>query len=194
MTMEEENSMSNIIKSTGVATGAVAVPNFHADLGEEPRRIKIAVKNCKTKDGKKTFKSVKGYMRIAVYDKDENFIGNHVRKIDIHFTKDAFKGCTLLTAIDDLKSGYLYVKAKGLQLPPIYKIEKDEKGNDVYPAIWIKSDIIGLQPFVASQASLDVDDNDDAVDAEYDEETGEAEFDTVQEDYEQYEAEEVKEG
>lgn len=185
--------MSNIVKSNAAVSGAVVVPNFHADLGEEPRRIKIAVKNCKTKDGKKKFKGVKGYMKIAVYDESDTFIGNHVRKIDIHFTQDAFKGCDLLKSIDDLKSGYLYVKAKGLQLPPVYKIEVDDKGEKTYPAIWIKSDIIGLQPFVASQASLDVDDNADAVDAdeiEVDEETGEAEFDTN--DYEQFNAEEEK--
>lgn len=188
--------MSNIVKSSTALSGGVAVPNFHQNLGDEPRRLKISVKKCTTKDGKKKFKAVKGYMRIAVYDKDDNFIGNHIRKIDVHFTQDAFKGCDLLTSIDDLKSGYLYVRAKGLQLPPVFKIEKDDKGKDVYPAIWIKSDIIGLQPFVASQASLDVDDNADAVDAdeiEVDEETGEAEFDTT-EDYEQYDSKEVKEG
>ena len=184
--------MSNIVKANtkAVVSGGVNLPDFHQNLGDEPRRLKIAVKKCKTKDGKKTFLSVKGYMRIAVYDKDENFIGNHVRKIDVHFTKDAFKGCDLLSGIDDLKSGYLYVRAKGLQLPPVYKIEKGEKGEDIYPAIWIKSDIIGLQAFVAAQASLDVDDNDDAVDAEVaeDDTTGEVEFDTT-EDYEQYDAE-----
>lgn len=185
--------MSNIVKANNAVSGAVVVPNFQADLGEEPRRIKIAVKNCKTKDGKKKFKSVKGYMRIAVYDESNTFIGNHVRKIDIHFTQDAFKGCALLTSIDELKSGYLYVKAKGLQLPPVYKVETNEDGKKVYPSIWIKSDIIGLQPFVASQASLDVDDTDDAIDADTEYVDGEAEFDTT-EDFEQYDSEEVKEG
>ena len=183
--------MSNIVKANtkAVVSGGVNLPNFHQNLGDEPRRLKIAVKKCKTKDGKKTFLSVKGYMRIAVYENDE-FIGNKVRKIDVHFTKDAFKGCELLSGIDELKSGYLYVRAKGLQLPPVYKIEKGEKGEDIYPAIWIKSDIIGLQAFVAAQASLDVDDNDDAVDAEVveDDATGEVEFDTT-EDFEQYDAE-----
>lgn len=179
--------MSNIVKSStkAVVSGNVVVPNFTQNLGDEPRRLKISVKRLKTKDGKKSFLSVKGYMRIACYDGDE-FIGNNVKKIDVHFKKDAFKGCVLLSGVEDLKSGYLYVRAKGLQLPSVHKVELDENGKSVYPSIWIKSDIIGLQAFVASQASLDVDDIQEA--EVVDDASGEVEFDTT-EDFEQYEKE-----
>lgn len=177
----------------GVTSSNVVVPDFKAiNLGEEPRRLKIKVVRGKTKDGKKTFASVSGYLRLPVYDGDD-FMGIQVKRLSVHFRKEAFKGCDTLSNPEDLTSGYLYVKAKGIKVPSVYKIidATDENGEVIfeengepkkkYPEIWIHSDILGLQAFVTSQNALDVDENDDAVDAVENEETGEldaAEFDT----------------
>ena len=95
-----------------------------------------------------------------------------------------------------LVSGYLYVKAKGLRLPTVYKLryERDKEGNILYdangeaiikyPEIWVESDVLGLQEFVTTQDALDVDKYADAVEVKYDEETGEVDESEVVSDLE----------
>ena len=74
----------------------------------------------------------------------------------------------------DLKSGYLYVKASGLRIPPYYQVTTDDKGNDVFPAIWIDFGVLGFEPIVVSQSNLDVDNYQSTQDVEIvDDETGE---------------------
>ena len=87
--------------------------------------------------------------------------------------------------INDLQSGYLFVKAKGLRIPSIYKLqyEKNEDGSIKYdkngeavikyPEIWIEKGVLGFLASVTSQNSLDVDDEKEVVDVKVDEETGE---------------------
>lgn len=177
---------NEIIKTSGASKGAVVLPEFNTS-GDEPRRLKISVKSCKTKDGKKKFKAVKGYMKISTLDADGNVVKNGVRKIDVHFTMNAFKDSPL-SSIDDLASGYLYVYASGLQLPAVYQVTKDEDGKDKYPAIWIKSGILGLEKFYASQASLDVDEDATVVDADTtdaDEEADEEADDEANEEFDE---------
>ena len=177
-----------VVKSEvlGVASGNVVLPEFNAiNLGEEPRRLKIAVRKAKTASGK-VFNSISGYVKLPVYDGDE-YIGTKVKKISVHFRKGAFKNSANVKSPEDeeFKSGYLYVKAKGLRIPNVYRVteEKNKEGEVVYnedgtaklkyPEIWVESDVLGLQAFVTSQNALDVDSDADVIDAKVDEETGE---------------------
>ena len=195
--------MANIVKTRSTKSAVVVLPNFEKDatvttIADEPRRIKISVRNGKKKAGG-TFKKVTGYVKLECYDIDGNFEGVKVRKLDVHFRKKAFTGAMNVHSPEELKSGYLYVRAKGLQLPNRYQvsIKQDEDGNDLYneegyailkyPIIWIQSDIIGLEEFVTSQEALDVDEDENIVPTSYNEETGEVE------DYEQYDNEELDE-
>ena len=179
---------NEIVKSEvlGVATGNVVVPDFHGvDLGNEPRRLRIKCRTGKKADGT-LFNSVTGYCKLPVYDGDD-FIGVKVKRISVHFRKSAFKDAVNVHTPEDLKSGYLYVKAKGLQLPSVYKVteETDKDGNIIYnndgtaklkyPEIWIQSDVIGLQEFVTSQKALDIDEDNDVMDAEVEEPVDESE-------------------
>lgn len=194
-----------VVKSEvlGVESSNVAVPEFNAiNLGEEPRRLKIAVRKAKTPAGK-LFNSISGYVKLPVYDGDE-YIGTKVKRISVHFRKGAFKNSANVTSPEDeeFKSGYLYVKAKGLRIPNAYRIteEKDKDGNVIYnedgtaklkyPEIWVESDVLGLQAFVTSQNALDVDSDADIVDAKVDEETGEILEDDTKEAVADLEAEE----
>lgn len=187
---------NEIVKTKSTKSAMVLVPEFKqgetvSTIADEPRRLKISVRNGKKKDGS-TFKIVKGFVKLECFDEDGNSEGVKVRKLDVHFTKVAFKGALNVHSPEELKSGYLYVRAKGLQLPPRYQvtIKQDENGNDMfdeegrailkYPEIWIKSDIIGLEEFVTSQDALDVDEDVNIIPTSINEETGEVE------DYEQY--------
>lgn len=185
----------------------VVVPDFKNEIeaksaiAEEPRRLKITCRRLKKKDGTGTFNAVTGYVNIEVISDTGKSEGVQVKGLTVHFKKTAFNSAINVHNAEELKSGYLYIKAKGLQVPSVYKIteKKDDDGNIeydengeaklVYPAIWIRSDVIGLEEFVTSQTALDVDKEDDSVDAEYtvNEETGE-----VSEDYSQYENENVE--
>ena len=177
-----------VVKSEvlGVASGNVELPEFNAiKLGEEPRRLKVAVRKGKTASGT-LFNSISGYAKLPVYDGDE-YLGVKVKRMSVHFRKGAFKNSANVKSPEDeeFKSGYLFVKAKGLRIPNVYRVteEKDEKGNVIYnedgtaklkyPEIWVESDVLGLQAFVTSQSALDVDSDNDVVDVKVDEETGE---------------------
>lgn len=183
-----------VVKSEvlGVSKGNVVLPEFNAiNLGEEPRRLKIKVRNAKKPNGG-VFKSVSGYAKLPVYEGD-TFIGIMVKRMSVHFRKVAFNGAANVHSPEELKSGYLYVRAKGLRIPPIYKItEKTDKDGNVlynkdgtaklkYPEIWVESDVLGLEEFVTSQSALDVDSDSDVVDATINEETGEVLEDNARE-------------
>lgn len=170
----------------GVSKGNIVVPDFNdTNLGEEPRRLKIKCRTGKTASGK-VFNSITGYCKLPVYDGDD-FIGVKVKRISVHFRKIAFKDAVNVHSPEDLKTGYLFVKAKGLRLPPVYKIteETDKEGNIIYnedgtaklkyPEIWIESDVIGLQEFVTSQQALEIDETNEIMDAEVEEPVDESE-------------------
>ena len=192
--------MNEVAKTTSVLSAkstSIELPDFSNKeklvLAEEPRRLKINVAKKKTRDGK-LFNSITGFVKLNVYDGIEGideeikFIGTMVKQISVHFKRGAFKDSLNVTSPEDggMKSGYLYVKAKGLRIPNSYRIKVktdpqtkepmyDEAGDPMlkYPEIWIESDIIGLQAFVTSQDALDVDDESNVVDANVDAETGE---------------------
>ena len=181
--------------SVGVVSTQMELPNFkELNLGDEPRRLKIKVETGKKEDGS-TFKKVTGYINCDIYEGIEDeakFVKRGVKRISVHFKKVAFKDekgeNSHVSDIEDLQSGYLFVKAKGLRKPSIYKLryERDEDGQIVYdddgnakikyPEIWIERGVLGFIPFVTSQDDLNVDDEKEVVDAEevkVDEETGE---------------------
>lgn len=170
----------------GVSKGNIVVPDFNdTNLGEEPRRLKIKCRTGKTASGK-VFNSITGYCKLPVYDGDD-FIGVKVKRMSVHFRKIAFKDAVNVHSPEDLKTGYLFVKAKGLRLPPVYKVteETDKEGNIIYnedgtaklkyPEIWIESDVIGLQEFVTSQQALEIDETNEIMDAEVEEPVDESE-------------------
>lgn len=178
-----------VVKSEvlGVGSGNVVLPDFTTvNLGEEPRRLKVTVRKGKTKSGK-VFNSISGYAKLPVYE-DGVYVGTRVKRMSVHFRKGAFKNATNVASPEDeeFKSGYLFVKAKGLRIPSVYKVveEKDENGDIIYnedgtaklkyPEIWVESDVIGLQAFVTSQGALDVDGEDKVIDAKTSEVTNEA--------------------
>lgn len=173
-----------------VASGNVVLPDFNeTNLAEEPRRLKIRVRKGKKADGSK-FNSVTGYAKLPTYSSEGKYLGVFVKRLSVHFRKGAFKTSANVKSPEDedFKSGYLYVKAKGLRIPPIYKITEalDKDGNVIYnddgtvklkyPEIWIESDVLGLQAFVTSQSALDVD-TVEAKEIIVDEETGEVQDD-----------------
>ena len=149
----------------------IVLPNFEENtFNDEIRRLKISVRTMTKKDGRSTFKQVKGYVILPTLDHDGNKLFEGVRKISVHFRKKAFDNAKNCKSIDDLKSGYLYVKACGLRIPPYYQVTLDNDGNEVYPSIWIDSDILGFEPKVVAQSNLNVDDYEGDT---YDAETGE---------------------
>ena len=163
-----------------VSKGRIELPDFtNINLGDEPRRLRIKCRTGKTASGK-IFNSITGYVKLPVYDGDD-FVGVKVKRISVHFRKNAFKDAMNVHSPEELKSGYLYVKAKGLRLPSVWKVreETDKDGNIIYnedgtaklkyPEIWIESDVIGLQEFVTSQKALDIDEEDNVMDAEVEE-------------------------
>lgn len=201
---------NDIIKVRSNVRGNVIVPDFKKEeaqavtIAEEPRRLKISVNKKKNKATGNVFTAVSGYAKLEVFDLEGNSLGIKVKKMTVHFRKDAFKGAINVHTVDELKSGYLYVKAKGIQIPPAYRVTeaKDEDGNIIYeddgnaklkyPDIWIQSDIIGLEEFVTSQAALDVDEDTNVVEATYDESTGEV-INESTEDLKQYDYDDADE-
>lgn len=185
-------------------SGNIIVPDFTKEtssvsIADEPRKIKISCKRKKNLTTGNIFNAVRGFVKLEVIDEDGKSLGVHVKGLEMHFTKVAFKDAINVHSADELKSGYLYVKAKGLQIPPVYKISiaKDKDGNEMYnekgeaileyPKIWIKEGIIGNEQAVVSQDALDVDSDDEEkiIDAEIvDEEIKEdlTQFDSDDED------------
>lgn len=180
---------SNVLS---VVSSNVELPDFkQIDLGNEPRKLKIKVTNGKKADGT-TFKKVTGYAKLPIYEgigDEAVYVRDGVKRMSVHFKKVAFKdecGDTLnVHDIEDLQSGYLFVKAKGLRIPSVYRLqyEKNEDGSIKYdnngeavikyPEIWIEKGVLGFLAAVTSQDSLDVDDEKEVVDVKVDEETGE---------------------
>lgn len=197
---------NEIIKVRSNAHGNITLPDFEkkaevVSIADEPRRLKISVTKKKNKTTGNVFTAVSGYAKLEVFDDEGNSKGVQVKKMTVRFRKDAFKGAINVHTVDELKSGYLYVKAKGIQIPPRYQVTeaKDDDGNIKYdnngeallkyPDIWIQSDIIGLEEFVTSQSALDVDEESNVVDAKYDDATGEL----VEEDIKQYDYDDTDE-
>ena len=180
------------INAVGIKSTKMDLPNFkELNLGDEPRRLKIKVENGTKADGTK-FKKVTGYIKCDIYEGIEDeakLVGRGVKRVSVHFKQVAFKeergeNCNV-SDINDLTSGYLFVKAKGLRKPSVYKLryERDKKTNEIkydeegnaiikYPEIWIERGILGFIGYVTSQDDLDVD-NESVVDAKVDAETGE---------------------
>ena len=185
--MQNKNNEVVVVKSNvlSVSSCNVEIPNFkEIDLGNEPRRLKIKVTNGKKADGTK-FKKVTGYVRLPIYEgigDDAVYVRDGIKRISVHFKQVAFKeerGETCnVSDINDLQTGYLFVKAKGLRIPSVYRIteEKDSEGNIIYqengeakikyPEIWIEKGVLGFLASVTSQNALDVDADDNTVDAE----------------------------
>ena len=195
--MSQNKNEVVVVKSNvlSVSSGKITLPDFeNVDLGNEPRRLRIKCRPGKTASGK-PFNSITGYAKLPVYDGD-TFVGVKVKRMSVHFRKTAFKGSSNVHTPEDLKSGYLYVKAKGLRIPNVYKVtEKLDKDGNVmynengeailkYPEIWVESDVLGLMEFVTSQSALDVDGDDNVIDGEasnVNPETGEVIEDDIKE-------------
>lgn len=185
--MAQKNNEVVVAKSNvlSVASCNVELPNFkQIDLGNEPRRLKIKVTNGKKADGTK-FKKVTGYVKLPIYEgigDDAVYVRDGIKRISVHFKQVAFKeerGETCnVSDINDLQTGYLFVKAKGLRIPSVYRIteEKDSEGNIIYqengeaklkyPEIWVEKGVLGFLASVTSQNALDVDNDTNTVDAE----------------------------
>lgn len=182
-------------EAVGIVSTNMELPNFkELNLGDEPRKLKIRVENGKKSDGG-TFKKVYGYIICDIYEGIEDeakFVRRGVKKLSVHFKKVAFKDekgeNSNVSDIEDLSSGYIFVKAKGLRKPSVYKLryERDKEGNIIYddngeakikyPEIWIEKGVLGFIAVVTAQEDLDVDNyKDDSIDAKVNEETGEVE-------------------
>lgn len=137
-----------------------AKPLFNGDAGEKVIRISIKCRLMKTLDGKKTFNSIKGLKHLVVFDEDGVNIGKHNRWLDLHFTQDALtidkQETRNFDNLLELKTGFLYVKAKYIDSPRTYRITEDaETGEVKYPQIWVKGGIVGFEPLVAEQDEFD---------------------------------------
>lgn len=157
----------NVVETASVEvveTEKAVTPNYNKNLGDKV--IKISIK-CMTKEGinpksgqKVKFNAIKGLKHLPVIDEDGVNIGKHNRWLDMHFTMDAFKTeknkeCEISDA-SDLKTGFLYVKAKFIDSPRVYKVKEDEETGEVkYPQIWIKGGIMGFEPYVSDQDEFD---------------------------------------
>lgn len=203
-------SKNNLVLST--VSGGVVLPDFKkADssvvtIADEPRKLKISCFKKKNKTTNNIFNSVTGYVKLECFNADGKSEGVKVKGLQVHFRMGAFKDSLNVHSPEELKTGYLYVKAKGIQIPNVYKLspKKDEDDNIMYdkdgnmlyqyPVIWIQSDVIGLEEAVTSQSALNVDEDDNVVDAEtsevVDEETGEVL--STDEDLKQYDYNDVE--
>ena len=203
-------SKNNLVLST--VSGGVVLPDFKkADssvvtIADEPRKLKISCFKKKNKTTNNIFNSVTGYVKLECFNADGKSEGVKVKGLQVHFRMGAFKDSLNVHTPEELKTGYLYVKAKGIQIPNVYKLspKKDEDGNIMYdkdgnmlyqyPVIWIQSDVIGLEEAVTSQSALNVDEDDNVVDADatevVDEETGEVL--STDEDLKQYDYNDVE--
>lgn len=111
--------------------------------------LNIIVRTITAKKGNK-FKSVKTMMYLPYYDADDGFKGYKNVKVDTSFTKNAFDNVYSecgIHKVDDLQTGTLYVRKKSVQAPFKWLVTRDAEGNDIYPHIWIKGDIIGFAPY-----------------------------------------------
>lgn len=185
--------MNEIVKQTNDAvvvnelTGEIK-QNFNRNLGDKPIRISIKVqKKTNSKTGKQ-FNDVSGLKNIDVYGNEDSkesgkYLGRKNRWLRMHFTQDAFKNdkntdCNI-SDINDLSTGFLYVKAKYIQSPKKYQVvfdknekgellyNKDGKAKMIYPEIWIKGGILGFEPYVSDQDEFDYHQPD--LDAEFEE-------------------------
>ena len=144
-----------VVHEAEVLTAPTPTPNYNKKLGDNVLQISIKCKRIKDAVKKLDFNSVKGLKHITVIDEDGTNIGKRNRWLDVHFTKDAFKGvpneCEIHSA-EDLVTGFLYVKAKYVQSPRVYQVKEDEETGEVkYPEIWIKGGIVGFEAYVSSQ-------------------------------------------
>lgn len=137
-------------------------PIFDVNKNAGDRVIKISIKcrKMKTLDGKKTFNSIKGLKHIRVIDDEGVDIGKHNRWLDVHFTQDAFttdKQETInFNSVNDLTTGFLYVKAKYIDSPRTYRVGMNEETGEMkYPQIWIKGGICYFEPYTAEQDEFD---------------------------------------
>lgn len=125
--------------------------NYNKKTGEIVIPISIKVKRVKT--DKANFKAVSGLMYLSVIE-DGIDTGEANRWLNIHFTKEAFSDAAPecdIKSIEDLSTGTLYVKAKGVQAPSRYEVKVDaETGELEYPVIWIRGGIMGFEPYVVS--------------------------------------------
>lgn len=135
-----------------VVTDVKDIIDYNAKVGDDVVGLSIKCKRIKGDDY--DFNSVKGMLYLPVYaingKGDLIFKGYHNRWLDTHFKKVAFKSvpneCDIHSP-EDLTTGTLYVRLKGIQTPSKYVVTKDEDGNDIYPEIWIKSDVVGFVPY-----------------------------------------------
>ncbi len=120
---------------------------YNSNASDDIVALSLIVKKIRT--DKNSFKSIKVMMYLPCYSSN-GFEGYNNRKIDVHFTKSAFdnvyEGCKIHKP-DDLSTGTLFVRKKGIQAPSKYEVKVDDKGNKEYPQVWIKSDIIGFKPY-----------------------------------------------
>ena len=131
-------------------------PDYNLKAGDKVIGLQIKCKRVKNDDV--DFNSVKGLLYLPVFElnKKGDLVnrGKKNRWLDVHFKKVAFKGvpneCEVHSP-EDLTTGTLYVKLKGIQTPSKYVITKDEDGNDVYPEIWVRSDIMGFIPYTPDE-------------------------------------------
>lgn len=141
--------------------GVIDTTNLNKKVDSSYLQIGIKVRTLKTKDGKKSFPSVKAYMELECYDIDGSYEGFKPRWIDVHFTQDAFNNVDSncdIKKITDLKTGDLFVLSQYVQAPFRYQVkeEVDENGETkkTYPTIWIKGGILGFIPFTPEQSSF----------------------------------------
>ena len=153
---------NEIAKQTNQAVEIIndGKPVFNGDAGEKIIRISIKCRMMKTLDGKKEFNSIKGLKHLRCYDEDGVDIGKHNRWLDLHFRQDALKVDKQETRnfddINDLKTGFLYVKAKYIDSPRAYRVLEDEKTGELkFPEIWIRGGVVGFEPLVAEQDEFD---------------------------------------
>lgn len=140
------------------AKDVTPTPSYNKNIGEKV--IRISIKCKRIKDDKVDFNSVKGMMNLTVIDEDGTNIGRHNRWLDMHFMKKGVFNTLAkdfeISSPEDLKTGYIYVKAKDIQAPRRYQILVDEETGEIkYPSIWIKGDIQAFEPLVASQDAFD---------------------------------------
>ena len=171
---------NEIIKNENVEVTIIdevkEVIDYNAKIGDDI--IGLTIKCKRIKKGDLDFNSVKGMLYLPIYELNKKgdlvYKGDGNRWLDVHFMKIAFKGvpneCDVHSP-EDLTTGTLYVRLKGIQVPSKYVITKDEDGNDIYPEIWVKNSIVGFVPYTPNKDVFKYHKPEKII--EYDEETGE---------------------
>ena len=126
--------------------------DYNAKVGEDVIGLQIKCKRIKNDDV--DFNSVKGLLYLPCYELNSKgemiYQGEKNRWLDVHFKKVAFKDvpneCSV-HSIEDLTTGTLFIRLNGIQVPSKYVVTKDEDGNDIYPEIWVKKNIVGFVPY-----------------------------------------------